>query len=212
MKELRYTLLSDGSSDRALMPILTWLLREHSPHLPIQAQWADLGRLPKPPKNLAEKIDRSLDLYPCDLLFIHRDAEGESYESRVAEINAALCQVTSPLQASPICVIPIRMIEAWLLIDEQAIRKAAGNPNSKKRLDMPNADRLEDLPDPKEKLYDLFRLASELHGRRLKKFQIRDRVHRLADLIEDFSPLRQLSAFGKLESKLEEVVQRVALA
>ncbi|NJK34983.1 MAG: DUF4276 family protein [Oscillatoriales cyanobacterium SM2_2_1] len=207
MNELRYTLLGDGSSDRALMPILTWWLREHLPHLPIQGQWADLGRSPQPPKSLVDRIHRSLDLYPCDLLFIHRDAERESYESRATEINAALCQVTPPLQISPICVIPIRMTEAWLLIDEQAIREAADNPKGRKRLDMPNTDRLEDLPDPKEKLYELFRLASELKGRRLKEFQISDRVHRLADLISDFSPLRQLSAFGKLENKLQSFAQ-----
>lgn len=29
MNELRYTLLSDGPSDRALLPILTWLLRQN---------------------------------------------------------------------------------------------------------------------------------------------------------------------------------------
>lgn len=29
MNEIRYTLLSDGSSDKALLPILTWLLRLH---------------------------------------------------------------------------------------------------------------------------------------------------------------------------------------
>lgn len=29
MKELRYTLLSDGPSDQALIPILTWVLVQH---------------------------------------------------------------------------------------------------------------------------------------------------------------------------------------
>jgi len=28
MDEIRYTLITDGSSDRALIPILTWVLRE----------------------------------------------------------------------------------------------------------------------------------------------------------------------------------------
>ncbi|MEH2437636.1 MAG: hypothetical protein V7K25_25980 [Nostoc sp.] len=42
MKELCYTLLSDGSSDKALMPILTWLLREHQVECAIQSNWADL--------------------------------------------------------------------------------------------------------------------------------------------------------------------------
>ena len=50
MKELSYTLLSDGSSDKALMPILTWLLRGYLPNWAIQPEWADLSRLPKRPQ------------------------------------------------------------------------------------------------------------------------------------------------------------------
>ena len=80
MKTIRYTLLSDGSSDRMLMPIIEWLLYQYCPEIEIESSWADLGRLPQPPKTLPEKIEVTLDLYPCDLLFVHRDAENESYE------------------------------------------------------------------------------------------------------------------------------------
>ena len=52
MDALRYTLLSDGSSDQALMPILTWLLREQGVYGAIQPEWADLRRLPRPPSAL----------------------------------------------------------------------------------------------------------------------------------------------------------------
>jgi hypothetical protein len=40
MRELRYTLLSDGPSDRALLRILTWLLRTHGVEMAIQPDWA----------------------------------------------------------------------------------------------------------------------------------------------------------------------------
>ena len=56
MSDLRYTLLADGSSDRALMPILSWLLREHLPHRAIQEEWADLGRFPRAPSTTAALI------------------------------------------------------------------------------------------------------------------------------------------------------------
>ncbi len=55
MRELRYTLVSDGSSDRALLPILSWLLQEHRVLCPIQAEWADLRLLPHPPKGLTAR-------------------------------------------------------------------------------------------------------------------------------------------------------------
>ena len=90
MNQLRYTLLTDGSSDRALLHILTWLLRSHLVEYVIQPEWADLRRLPIRPKNLSEKIKQSLDLYPCNLLFVHRDAEKEPRENRVSEIDKVL--------------------------------------------------------------------------------------------------------------------------
>ncbi|MFN9861081.1 MAG: hypothetical protein ACK556_23840, partial [Pseudanabaena sp.] len=151
MNELRYTLLTDGSSDRALARILDWLLRIYLPHMPIQSQWANLGRLPKPPKTLSDRIVAALDLYPCDLLFIHRDAEREPINARVEEINSAMVIVQSKMTDSitTVPVIPIRMTEAWLLIDEKAIKTAAGNPRGKQILSMPAINRLETIPDPK---------------------------------------------------------------
>ena len=74
MSAVTYTLLSDGSSDRALMPLLDWLLRQHMPSIAIQGSWADLRRLPRPPRSLVNRIQTSVDLFPCDLLFVHRDA------------------------------------------------------------------------------------------------------------------------------------------
>jgi hypothetical protein len=48
--------------------------------------------------------------------------------------------------------------------------------------------------------------ASELTGRRLKKFNVYEKIFRIADLITDFSPLRQLSAFQALEADIQQVI------
>lgn len=90
MQRLSYTLVADGASDRALLPILTWLLQSICGSLPIQPAVADLRRLRNPPRALADRIARSLELYPCDLLFVHRDVERDTLEDRVSEITAAL--------------------------------------------------------------------------------------------------------------------------
>ncbi|MBO1047359.1 MAG: DUF4276 family protein [Dolichospermum sp. DEX182a] len=209
MKELSYTLLSDGSSDKALMPILTWLLRENQVNCAIQAEWAELRHLPEVPKPLAQKIIKSLELYPCDLLFIHRDAEKEPRENRVIEIHNALKEVQQSVIVPQvyICVIPVRMLEAWLLFNEAAIRKAAGNPRGKEQLQIPDIRRLQQLPDPKNDLHQLLSIASGLTGRRQKQFNVHEKIHRLADLIDDFSPLRNLSAFQELETEIQQVIQ-----
>ena len=99
------------------------------------------------------------------------------------------------------------MGEAWLLIDEAAIRMASGNPISRSPLILPSISRLESLPDPKNILYGLIRKASGLRGRRLKNLGVNKCVHRVAELINDFTPLRQLSAFTSLESDLERQIE-----
>ena len=53
----------------ALLPILVWLLRQHFKSIPIQPEFADLRRLQNPPNELFERIAKSIELYPCDLLF-----------------------------------------------------------------------------------------------------------------------------------------------
>ena len=202
-------MLCDGSSDRALIPIINWLLREHLAHIPVQAEWADLYRLPQRPVNLADRILKAVEYYPCDVFFIHRDAENESQLQRVDEINLAIKSTKSSLmECIPIPVIPVRMTEAWLLFDEMAIRTAASNPRGKGLLNLPQTKNVEDCPDPKDVLYVALKNASELSGRRLKKFRPNERVYRVADLIEDFSPLRSLSAFQSLETNIKALSQR----
>ncbi len=137
MNEIRYTLLSEGTSDRALLPILTWLLQGHLSGCAVQSEWADLARLPKPPKSLSERIQCSLELYPCQVLFIHRDGDNQGREQRLEEIGKALTQVRRSMSPT-ICVIPVRMTEAWLLLDEAAIRTAADNPKGSQALQIPD--------------------------------------------------------------------------
>jgi hypothetical protein len=204
MKECRLTLLTDGRSDRALMPPITWLLHEKLPGIPIQLEWADLTRLPRPPKGLDGRIKAALGFYPCDILLVHRDAEGESRNKRVVEIQDAVAKTA--VSKPHICVVTVRMQEAWMLINEASIRSAAGNPNGTVTLRLPKLQEIESLPDPKSLLRELLRKASELTGRRLKKFSASANAHRVAELVDDWQPLRKLSAFVEFEGELDQIL------
>lgn len=210
MSQLRYTLLSDGPSNKVLLPIINWLLQIYLPNVAIQDKWADLGRLPKPPPkdNFSERISWSIKLFPCDFLFIHRDAEGEHPDQRVREINEAVQTAqSSGIQVPPtIYIVPVRMLEAWFLFDVSAIRNAAGNPSSTQSLNLPRFVTLENIPDPKEVLYKLLRDASGLHGRRLKSFNPHSAFHRIPGFIEDFGRLRELTAFQRLENDIKQTI------
>jgi hypothetical protein len=211
MSALRFTLVTDGPTDAVLLRPLRWLLIKNGVGRPIEATWADLRLLPKPPTQLVDKIRCALDLYPCDLIFVHRDAEKEPPENRIAEIRRSLNLVSSDLFTKPrtgiVCVVPVRMTEAWFLFDEANIRRAAGNPAGTLKLSLPPGARVESLPDPKETLRELFVQATELPPRRLKGFKPGQALRRLAELIEDFSPLRQLPAFRELEREIKTVIE-----
>jgi hypothetical protein len=101
------------------------------------------------------------------------------------------------------------MLEAWLLFDEVAIRRAAGNPKSKNPLNLPTVKSLENLPDPKDILSKILGEASELTGRRLKQFKrdIKEKIILVSDRIDDFSTLRHLEAFQALEEDVKDLIK-----
>lgn len=200
MDIFHHTLVCDGPTDANLIPILDWLLQQHLGHPLTEGVLAPVWRLENKPKSLSEKISRAIELYPCELLFVHRDAEKSDPAPRHREIREAVeAAGKEGIRVPAVAVVPVRMLEAWLLFDEQAIRSAAGNPNGKANLDLPGFHRIEDRPDPKEDLRKALRVASELQGRRLKKFDVAHAFSLITNYANDFAPLRQLKAFRELE-------------
>ena len=91
---------------------------------------------------------------------------------------------------------------------EPAIRVAAGNPNGRMPLLLPTLRETEALVDPKETLRALLREASGLTGRRLKNFHASPL--RVSNLIDDFSSLRMLPAFQRLEAEVIALASRLS--
>ncbi|MDR3792763.1 MAG: hypothetical protein P4L03_05205 [Terracidiphilus sp.] len=210
MSYLASTLLCDGSSDRTLIPILNWLLQAHAPQRTLaEIQWADFRNRRNRPRDLTERIRRAISDFPCDILFVHRDAEAQNPDDRRTEILTALSN--TPDTPPAVCVIPIRMTEAWLLLDEAAIRYASGNPRGRKPLYLPALNTVEGLADPKLVLFEALRIASEQTGRRLKNLRVDERRHRVAELM-DYSRLRGIHAFDLLESELIDTLTSNGLA
>jgi hypothetical protein len=190
---LRYVLLGDGGRDAALGYVIDWAIRSlDSSVTPERAAFR------KHSGAIEASVADALRRYEPEMLFVHRDAEGLALDARRAEI---------PLNGGRIVrVVPVRMTEAWLLIDEAAVRRAAGNRNGTMALGLPQPADLEDLTNPKATLFNTLVTASGFtSGRRRKRFN-RDEAEwpeRLASLIGDFTPLRQLPAFLAFESELK---------
>ncbi len=212
MELIRYTLIVDGSSDKALMNIIKWLLDDLYPKTPNKGSFADFKNLQHPPKkgDIKGQIEYTKALYPFDILFYHRDAEANKKNIVDDRISEIVKHLDEDLLSRTICVVPIKMMENWLLLDETAIKKAAGNRNYNKSLGLPSVNAIENISEPKVFLHELLKNVSGLKGRQLKNFNVHQAVHLVAENITDFSSLRQLSAFNKFEESLKTTIKNLS--
>ncbi len=206
MAKLRYTLIADGSSDKTFLRIIKWTLDHHFPQLPADGLFADYRQLPKPPKTLAEKYRLAQELYPADIYIIHRDAETTDVASIEMRKSQVRKEIGDEAFGQCICIVPIKMMETWLLIETDAIKKASGNRNNKQDLGLPSLSKLEKIPQPKDLLNEILKSASGLKGRNLDKFNPHKAIHLVAEYILDFSLLRELVAFQVFEADLISTV------
>lgn len=206
MADLFVTLVGEGTTDAALLPIAQWLLADLLPDVNISGYCANEDDRPSA-RNLTGRIVESFKARECHMLFVHRDADTAGRDARVEEIERAaqLARSQGGISVPIVPIIPIRMLEAWLLTDEEAIRQAAGNPNGRMPLSLPRLRNLERLPNPKGLLEDLIRTASGLSVRQLNRLEI-DHVA-VAEATESFERLRQLPAFQTFENDVKEVIR-----
>ncbi len=206
MQKIKFTLIADGSSDKTLLRIIKWLLDDLYPEISNDGEFADFRYLPDPPKTLKSKLVQAKYYFPYNILFIHRDAETinvKTIQERQQQIKE---EIGEDEFAKVVCIIPVKMMETWLMIDTEAIKKASGNRNYSGPIVLPPVNKLEKESQPKKKLHGLLEQASGLKGRNLQKFNAHKAVHLVAENIKEFNTLRQLEAFRAFELNLTTVV------
>lgn len=78
-------------------------------------------------------------------------------------------------------------------------------------LEMDNFRRHGVEDEPKATLHNALRTASGATGRRAKSFKPSRAAHRLAELITDWSPLRPLPAFARLETDMRTALRNLGI-
>jgi len=199
---ISYTLVADGSSDQALLPIIDHTISHNFPNLVFSGVAA--SGLPPVRCGLEIRLRAAIKMFPCDLLFVHRDSEAQRSEDRYLEISNA-CQ---KFELKVVPVVPVRMTEAWLLVSESAIRRAAGNPAGRNYLNMPLIRGIEAASDPKQVLFDALIEAANLGARRRSNFDVNAKRRRVAECIENYLILRELASYRKFESDLKLALER----
>ena len=199
---IRFLLVCEGSSDAALVPHIRRLLIDNGQADPQGSHWAGS-------KPLVDKIREGVQHYgDCDLLFIHRDADSDQETPSAGPLRRSE-EIDTAVRGSGyigpwVGIVPVRMTETWLILDESAIRRAAGRPQSSLPLDLPTLGHVENESDPKGCLERALVTASGTSGRRLRKFR-RDLPYMRYRLLEGLpvgGPLNHVSSWRRFRDDL----------
>lgn len=199
---IRGVLLCDGSSDRPLAGVLERVCADRGFDLSVTAP--DLRQLPSPPGHgLTDRVECVLELGTFDVLFVHRDAEGQDPGLRKTEVEQAL----HGYGFKSVAVVPVRMTEAWLLLDEAGIRQVAGRPSGGEDLGLPRQPRdVESIADPKGMLKRALLVAGQPQGhRRRKRFKDRfgEQRRQLLERLDSHGRINEVPAWKELLAAID---------
>ncbi|XUP37339.1 hypothetical protein WAE31_06630 (plasmid) [Xanthomonas axonopodis pv. vasculorum] len=209
--KMSFVLTGEGLSDLNLVDhIETLLIR--AGFLEVSGTRFDPSRLPMHVgHSVREKLQVLTELYPsADVIFVHRDADAQGMAARQKEIKAACDGICDSDLVIPI--IPVRMLETWLLVDSRAIRRVAGKMGQDKIECIPALKNLEHVADSKKLLLDALCECSELQGIKLKKFKnlFGKMRARLVSAIDPDGPICQLPSYLQLKNDLDLLYKRMS--
>ncbi len=142
-----------------------------------------------------------------DVLVLHRDADTPGVDLRRAELVEA-CEavgVTCPL----VPIVPVRMTEAWLLLDPQAITVVAGDPRGGLRRPSRSLERSR-LTDPQRLLQESLLTAADAAGRRRDQVALRSPAHR-RQLIERRARFGAVAGPASLRALTDDIARVVVV-
>lgn len=197
-------IVCDGTSDLCIQHLVQWIVDTNFPQQAFRINPARELIPARGPLHL--RLKKAFDNYGPDVIVCHRDAERASLQERTDEVKAASQASGVPIPVVP--AVPVRMIESWLLTEEAAIRAAANNRNGNVDLNLPSKQFIENLPNPKDVLFQALKTASNLPPQRLKKFNEHSARSRITGFIDDFSGVRALRSFSQFEAHLKEAILR----
>lgn len=159
--------VAEGSSDEPLANLVELLFRDRGVDLRLTSP--PFEQLPKVAKDVKSRVTAGIKLmeHQVELVVVHRDADNVGSAVRRNEIEAAIRQIDAEVCCCPI--VPVKMTEAWLLLDEANIRQVAGNPRGREPLKLPKLHEVERVADPKDLLKQALLAASGATGRRRER-------------------------------------------
>jgi hypothetical protein len=133
------------------------------------------------------------------ILFIHADSDGDQGRAIQERIEPARALLQAEWGAQSVAVVPVRMTEAWVLADFQALKGAFGTTMSEHDLGLADAEAHgpDRLTDPKATLEAAFRAS---RGRRRAR-SVAPYFGMIGETAS-FDELRKLDAYRRMEGEL----------
>jgi hypothetical protein len=207
---VRFVFIGEGTSDASLVIPLTQLCKLCGADdakeilLPLHQFGSEVGH------SIFKKARVVLSQASnADILFIHRDADARDATSRYKEIATAMESLGNSMDY--VAVVPIQETEAWLLLDEKAIREVAENQAGRMSLNLPSPKQVETIANPKERLKEVLAKASGFKGRRLKRFRKNFSLHRreLLEMLDCEGPVSKVAAFRRLVDDISQAIEKL---
>lgn len=207
--KIRFVLTGEGSSDLRLVEHIQTILIEEG-FSEVSGEVPDLGMFSPPiGRSVREKLVALAKYYPhADVIFVHRDADNVGVAVRELEISQAGEGVLESDRI--ISVVPVTMLETWLLADVNAIKRVAGNAAYRGAIGcIPSVRKLEGARDTKQILMDALCEASGTQGARLGKFKKRfsEMRARLTVDLDPGGPVKDLPSYQLFREKVSNYAQ-----
>jgi len=206
--QIHFVLIGEGSSDTGLISHLKELCI-HVGADEVSGTSPDFQRLDERiGASVEAKLKATLELEPnANLIFIHRDSDSRNPAHRYTEI--ALAVEACEYSGSYVAIVPVQETEAWLLLNELAIRHIAQRPNGQRSLNLPRPRRVEFIASPKEVLQEALAIACEQRGKRLARFKRDFSSHRrlLLERLPIGGPLEQVPSWVRLKENIRTTIQ-----
>jgi hypothetical protein len=181
-------------------------VEECKPDLDIEVMTVKINRVGRSlTEQILEASRSGIQNYGISVLCVHKDADYKNDQRAVESINTALkelekqdenyCKIITP-------VVPVQMIEAWMLSDKLLLKQEIGTTKTDNELGIYRDP--ETISDPKQAISEAIRVArAELTKRKRKNLEISDLYQPIGQKIE-LKKLKRLPSYNKFYDSIRE--------
>lgn len=149
----------------------------------------------------------------ANIIFIHADADHSTSEKvikyKINPLNKLLSEDEELKTCNIVPIIPVHMIEAWMLADFNLFKSEVSTDKTKSQLNL--SGNPEQFSDPKRKIIEALKIVKdELPKKRRKELKINDLYQIMGQKIEIYH-LNTLQSFLEFYKNLFEVLKKMNL-